>query len=558
MSRGTLFAFVICTSWLWLSSGCGEDTGCQTAAECPAGQSCIQGFCSGTATDLGIPDSTIPPSDAKPPDTTHIVDNGTPDVPGLPDLTADLTPPTVVATTPANEESNVAIPFVITVTFSEPVKQGSFGSPSFIVKDAAGDQVSGTFSFNPDSTQAIFTPSSALLSSTAYEITLTTLIRDLAGNALADGYTFVFYTTGPANMDAYRVLAEQFAPHVYQEIDENNPQFDIPTSLNLDGDWNTVNNVAYVQSTATQLSPAVHWSVVESQSHYFIQYFYYWPLGDAENSTTQDIPNDSSGAMVVVRKGNFQPELVITFFSISSTKAEFFAFAPENNAYGDIQGTYPENEWLVGTTYRPFQSFIPAHTHHSCLWDNDGIGQFCTLNQSVRDNMNLLTLVPSVTAGGPGVVLKQGADWSIPTADIGYTMVSILDSWWPRRLVQPNSLLWNTDFQYSNPPAGRPGAGMTLPSQFYKSLEQSDYAGRPAWAWKWSSGMGLGEQQDLPRGLSFLDPAWFVAWRHLSNSAVSAVSDTWNSSTGEGFSLEYCFNPFVQIDNRNTPACMGQ
>ena len=556
--RKTLLFFVFCAPLLWLGQGCGEDAGCETSAECPSGQSCIQGFCSGTATDLGIPDTAPPPSDVStPPDTTNIIDNGTPDVPAVPDLTQDITPPEVTATSPQNEQDGVAIPFVITVTFSEAVKQGSYGSPSFIVMDANGTQVTGTFSFNNDSTQVTFTPTATLEPSTGYEVSLTTLIRDLAGNALADGYTFSFYTQGPSGMDNYKVLAEQFAPHIHQELSAN-PQFDVPTATNLDGDWNSANNVAFVQSTANQLTPAIHWAVTETQSHYFIHYIYYWSLGDAENSSSQDIPNDTAGAMVVVRKGNFQPELVITFFSISSTKAEFFAFGPETSEYSDLQGTYEDNEWLVGTTYRPFQAFIPAGNHDSCLWDHDGVGQFCQLNASLRENISILKMVPAATGGGVGVILKQGANWSIPTSDIGYDMVSILDSWWPRRMVQPNSLLWNSDFQYSNPPAGRPGAGATLPSQFYKSLDQSSYAGRPAWAWKWSSGMGLGEQQDIPRGISFLDPAWFVAWRHLFGGNISTVEDTWDKTTGEGYSLDYCFNPFVQIDNRSTPDCMGQ
>jgi hypothetical protein len=56
--------------------------------------------------------------------------------------------------------------------------------------------VAGTVSYNAATHVATFTPSSPLLPSTNYTATVTTGVKDLAGNALASSFGFSF-TTAP-------------------------------------------------------------------------------------------------------------------------------------------------------------------------------------------------------------------------------------------------------------------------------------------------------------------------------------------------------------------------
>jgi hypothetical protein len=107
---------------------------------------------------------------------------------------ADTTPPAVSSTSPANNQSGVAVSAKVTATFSEAVDPATVTPASFTLK-SGGSAVAGTVSLS--GATATFTPSAPLASGTAYMATLTTVIKDAAGNALAANYSWTF-TTGTA------------------------------------------------------------------------------------------------------------------------------------------------------------------------------------------------------------------------------------------------------------------------------------------------------------------------------------------------------------------------
>ncbi len=92
----------------------------------------------------------------------------------------DTTPPTVTAQTPAAGTTGVAPAAVVTATFSEPVQAGTV---SFVLKDAAGNAVAATLSYDPNSQTATLTPSAALQLNTTYTATVSGA-KDLAGNTM--------------------------------------------------------------------------------------------------------------------------------------------------------------------------------------------------------------------------------------------------------------------------------------------------------------------------------------------------------------------------------------
>jgi hypothetical protein len=102
----------------------------------------------------------------------------------------DTTAPTVALTAPADAATGVAINKTVAVTFSEAMDPLTITIANFTV---AG--VTGTVTYNAISNIATFTPLSNLAASTTYTATITTGVRDLAGNALAVNKVWTF-TTG--------------------------------------------------------------------------------------------------------------------------------------------------------------------------------------------------------------------------------------------------------------------------------------------------------------------------------------------------------------------------
>lgn len=108
----------------------------------------------------------------------------------------DTTPPTVAAASPAADAVGATVSGPITVTFSEPMDESTIKSASFTL-----DGVTGTVSYNASAMSATFTPAAPLAYSTTYSATVSTAVKDLAGNAMALAQTWSFTTLDPPALD---------------------------------------------------------------------------------------------------------------------------------------------------------------------------------------------------------------------------------------------------------------------------------------------------------------------------------------------------------------------
>jgi hypothetical protein len=106
--------------------------------------------------------------------------------------TSDVVPPTVIATDPSNLATGVLINKKITATFSEAMDPLTINGTSYTLKQGT-TTVQGSVSYA--GTTATFSPSSNLASLTTYTATITTAVKDLAGNTMASNYVWSF-TTG--------------------------------------------------------------------------------------------------------------------------------------------------------------------------------------------------------------------------------------------------------------------------------------------------------------------------------------------------------------------------
>ncbi len=109
--------------------------------------------------------------------------------------TADVTPPTVVSTVPADGATGVSPTAPISAKFSEPMDISSINTTTFTLMTTSGQTpVTGTVTYDNASSTATFTPSSSLSSATSYTATITTGARDVSGNALAANKVWTFTT----------------------------------------------------------------------------------------------------------------------------------------------------------------------------------------------------------------------------------------------------------------------------------------------------------------------------------------------------------------------------
>jgi hypothetical protein len=115
--------------------------------------------------------------------------------------TVDTTAPTVSSTNPLNGATGEA---VITVSFSEAMTASSISATTFTLTGPGATAVAGTVSYNASTYIATFTPTSALSAATAYTATVTSGVKDVAGNALASNHAWSFTTSS--------ILGGQAAP----------------------------------------------------------------------------------------------------------------------------------------------------------------------------------------------------------------------------------------------------------------------------------------------------------------------------------------------------------
>ena len=111
-------------------------------------------------------------------------------------VTADTTPPTITAISPANASTLVCLGKVVSATFSEPMDAATISGSSFSVTDG-GVAVAGSVSYDAPSQVASFVPAAAagFTASRSYTVTVvggSTGVKDLAGNPMAANRVWTF------------------------------------------------------------------------------------------------------------------------------------------------------------------------------------------------------------------------------------------------------------------------------------------------------------------------------------------------------------------------------
>lgn len=523
---------------------------------------------------MPIPDDGVGAPDHQPdladPDAGGILDieDTGPSQPDIPqdvhfqDLLVDNTPPKVVKTEPADGAQGVPVPFVIRVTFSEPIRfKETVDKNTFRVRDMDDKPVNGTYTYEESTNTVVFTPEpgAKIMLASPYRVALSTIIQDKAGNGLADWYYFAFSTALPPNMEGYETLAARYSPIIYQATRKETPHFDYLTSFDFDGNWKGTDNYEAIKK-ATEVRSWVYYDVVETKSHYFIRYGYFHPLHYGLIGSDA-FGNEMAGATVVVAKyPEERPIAVLTYFPSGDEEEVRSYVTTESGIVGDkkpayygVNWVFPQAQLFPGGHYL---AYLTASTHESCLWihttKENFLDQRCQLTEG--DKLGLSIIQYGYDGGASDTLKKEGGSFPVAKQDVRYGLRLILQDFWTRRNLVGGDTLFTVTLDYEAP-EGRPGSGLDLPSAFVDPVNPtSPYKGRPPWSWKWQAttlpidGEPL-YVYEMPRGTYFLDPAFFFMKRHRLNA-------NWNWDTKQGYSLDYCFNPYLLIDQRQLdPAC---
>ena len=525
-------------------------------------------------TDI-TPDTTVPTSDTGPSDTnvpTPDTITGTdtspaPDTNVGPDtaLPPDETPPTVISSNPAPLASGVAIPFTVSVTFSEGIAANTLAPQTFKVLDPNDDPLTGTIALSDDGLTATFTVTAdqvGLQPASPYTVWVAGgIVSDLAGNKLQENHSFEFYTADYPNVDGYAALAAKYAPTLDAAVQPNvgASKYQVPVAFDADGNWSGSDNLSWIKTTATSLSPTVYYDVIESESHYFIHYLFFFPYVNDPNVIYAH-GNGAAGAMVVVQKAMGaapeHPVGVTTVFKkgqyeehMAYVTSESWIQGPKGLAFYQLMGKYAE------ATLFPegrVTLFITAGKHEACLALEKGLSGMCEYELPY-------SLTFAYTDGSSDPIAKDGAVWpkdmselpGAPTA-LGYSLTPLSTTLWARRqLVSPDGI-WGGTFTY-DAPLDTPGYALKVPSSFVDPLDDNDAAfGRPVWAWRFNPTQG--NVPSVIHGQIGIDPAGYYLKMHGSKDKDTALIP-FDPVTGVGFSTDYCFNPYLHIDLRQAPSC---
>ncbi len=128
-----------------------------------------------------------------------------------PTITIDTQPPQVLSVNPADGQTGVDVWTNVVGYFTEALDPSSVTSATFTLVGPNG-AVTATVSYDPNTFGAVLDPNLYLQAQTRYTATLTTGIRDRAGNPLAADYTWTFTTGTPPPTDWLQVTGQDLAP----------------------------------------------------------------------------------------------------------------------------------------------------------------------------------------------------------------------------------------------------------------------------------------------------------------------------------------------------------
>src|SRR5690554_1106022 len=569
-----------------LSSACSDDSAspeagseCSIENPCPETKSCLQGVCVGRVLSQCNNDDDCPGGDYRcidavcklpTPDAGPSANNGADashnNNPNPPDTTAGEGP-RVVSISPADGAEDVALDTAITIQFSEAMDPTSMNFYSLVVRDA------NNLSLDLDAVDAIvydaetytttLTPAGALKPSEGYKVEVRSGARNMRGVGINPPVSATFITRyeEPAR---HRDLARTWAPILYQGIDpaegvtpnENatnivnptRPDADIPTRIDFDGNRTASDNLRNAQDASEPMNASIYYSVSESDKYYFLHYILYYPTRYGVDTHAE---HDFAGLVVVVDKAS-QTMMMSESVSLVGAGEVTLGFKPEGSPVGVPGGdlgernmrAFPPGELEDGTH---FPLYVLAGSHQACHWYKTGRDGHC-LHARAQFPGPATGAQPGAAAPTSGVLMRpadagQTFEQATLSAESGfwemtYALVPIPTGLWALRGNYDANGLFDLAFPYKPAGTDRPtGVGPDENLMLPKILQSNAPSTNGRMPFSWMATPGQRNQ-----GQWLLDPVYIMENRYLFGG---------NTST------DYCYNFYLNIDNRGGAAYPG-
>lgn len=548
-----------------VSSDCGEDQICIDAvcedvtdiscsfdSPCPSGFTCEAGVCiaDDEGGDLGDNETGDDEGDDEPSGDDEIGDNETGDDEGDDEEVIDPSSPRVESVFPLDGATGVDADVTIRVKFDRPIAYqfGRLNSNGIHLRSPDGERLAANLEYLVDEREVLLTPNEPLWPGTTFTLHVTEYILDETESfALSPTFSSSFTTDFTISEDA-EVLAELFAPVIYQETRMSNVsglRSDIPTRVDFDGNMDADDNKANGLQASTNLPAHVYYSVVSTETHHFIQYFLYYVArryGHAGGATFNE--HDFTGMVVVVDRETLEVDLIEGVHnSQSSAQTRALTYRPSGSS-ATGRGSNNENKILdiersdlEGETHFPL--YVPSGDHAACFWNRRTDNLF--FPDSCPGN-------PGEFVGGLGIILRHGTQAqtyldavdsdTAGVVEMTYTLLPFVEPFWTMRNDSGCGLFDAQGFTYSpwSPEGYTPmvGAGedaFYLPRRLC-SQETESYGNLP---YRWFSNISTG-------GEWFFDPAM-------------TLNDRINF--GDDFSRSYCDHFYFNVDRSGEEACGG-
>ena len=531
--RALLYCLAIASASLPL--GCG---GSDPAPETCSGDACESTDVADTdaVDDSGVdadPDGadvgSDPDAEADLPSPDVERDAPEPDAESDPD--ADVVyPPLEAVVTPENGATFVALDAVISVAFNQPMNALRFIPSNVTLTEFEGEEVPRSIAYDGDTTTLMVSPDpedALLRPATPYEFRLNDVIASISGEELGEDLVAEFATTGYPGRGFHRQLAEAYAPVMYQQVEELT--IDTFTRIDFDGDLSPANNL---ESSVGAGYGFAYFDIAETVTHFFITYLYYYPGSHPREGITYE--HDVVMAQLVVHKDGESPLGRLRAFS---------TFYHENLNVWLLDGSlYPDGdavregdegldgrltaEWLVNG--RQPSLFVESGRHGVCLPNRSTTLGPCapTSGETAPFEDDTIGLVYRVAEEA----LRYG---DAADDELTYSLRNFVEEFWAlRNRTSGEDAVFGGGYDYRPPPiseeANRPGEGETFPTALNSDHAEGSFGDLPFIY------NATGHRED--QGVWFADPAW-------GSLELFEFS--------ESFSIEYCFNPYLDIDLRD-------
>ncbi len=530
---------------------------CENNDDCAVEETCVEGAC--VAPDAG--GDVASDADAGGEDTSEDVAEDAPPIRDIPqtdvdeDVAEDVSedvevgadamdvtdeeevtyPPLSFVTTPADGDTFVDRDTDITVRFNQPMNSLRFIPSNFTLTAPGSENIVRDIAYDDELyelTLSMPEDGELLRPVTPYAFTMVREIGSVSGENIGSAFRMTFSTTGYDGRVFLRQLAEAYAPVVYQQVETD--RIDTFSRIDFDGNYIGADNL----DNATGANYGyVYFDVIESVTHWFITYMIYYP----GNNPRADIfaEHDLITVQVVVQKDDEDPLGRLRAFS-TVHQSTLNSWAVESSFYEDGDAPTNNDQTIDGR----LRLSDLEDGRHVTVFVESGRHSICLLNQSVT----IPSCAPFEGATAPfepdttGLVYRAGEtpqrEGDAANDALTYSLRSFVEEFWALRdRTSGDDSLFGGEIDYEPPIIGegddgvpRPGTGETFPTSLNAINGDDGQFGELPFVFD-----ATGERTE--RGVFFVDPAYAAP-------AMLTFPET--------FSDAYCFNPYLNIDQRDT------